>query len=244
MFNNNETQMNAGVQTGAQVDAGLRNYMLKVYNYMTVGLMITGFAGYLLTKTGLVNLLYTVENGTASINLLGILVMLAPLGLVFAISSAASKMNPQKARIMFFLFSALLGVSLMNIFLMYTLGSILKIFLITASSFGALSIYGYTTKKDLTAMGSFLIMGVFGLIIASVVNIFMQSTMLSFALSALSVLIFAGLTAYDTQKIRSMYNSYDSAAASESKAIYGALALYLDFINMFMALMNLFGERR
>ncbi len=243
MLENNK--INTGVNIGTNIDAGLRSYMLKVYNYMATGLLITGFAGYLMVATGLVNLLYSQNSqGAMSFNIFGWIVLLAPLVLVFMFNSSIGKLNIRKAQLIFFGFATLLGFSIANILLIYTGASVLKVFLITAGTFGAMSLYGYTTKKDLTGMGTFLMMGLFGLIIASIVNIFLQSSMMDFILSLIGVAIFVGLTAYDTQKIRAMYSSYDSRDVADAKAISGALALYLDFLNMFLYLMRLFGDRR
>ncbi len=245
MFDNHESHANAGVNVGATVDAGLRSYMLKVYNYMTLGLAITGFAGYLLVKTGLIMHLYSASStGGMSLNILGWIVLLAPLALVFMFSSAVNKLNVKKAQAIFFIFSTLMGLSIANVLLAYTGASVLKVFLITAGTFGGMSLYGYTTKKDLTGVGNFLIMGLWGIILASLVNLFFQSSAMDFAISCIGVVIFVGLTAYDTQKIRSMYNSYDSGEVADAKAISGALSLYLDFINLFLMLIRLFGERR
>ncbi len=171
-------------------------------------------------------------------------VMLAPLGVVFFLSARISSMSVSTAQITFWVFAGLMGLSISSIFLVYTSSAISQTFFVTAIAFGGLSLYGYTTKRDLTAMGSFLIMGVIGLFVASVVNIFLQSSALQFAVSALGVLIFAGLTAYDTQKTKEMYYAADEAATTAKKAIMGALSLYLDFINMFMFLLQLFGNRR
>src|SRR5690606_17858646 len=171
-------------------------------------------------------------------------VVLAPLALVFFMSFRIEKMSVSAAQTTFWVYAALMGLSLSTIFIVYTGESIVRTFFITAASFGALSLYGYTTKRDLTGMGSFLIMGVFGLIIASIVNIFLGSSALQFAISVLGVLIFAGLTAYDTQKIKEMYFEGDSAVASGRKAIMGALRLYLDFINLFMFMLQFLGNNR
>jgi FtsH-binding integral membrane protein len=171
-------------------------------------------------------------------------IMLAPLGVVFYMSFGIAKMTAAKAQTTFWVFAALMGASLSSIFLMYTGASITRVFFITAGTFGAMSIYGYTTKKDLTKLGSFLMMGLFGIIIASVVNIFMKSTMMYFVISILGVLIFVGLTAYDTQKIKNMYMASDSGELMGKKAVMGALTLYLDFINLFIMLLRLFGQRR
>jgi len=171
-------------------------------------------------------------------------IMLAPLAVVFYMSFGIAKMSAAKAQTTFWVFAALMGASLSSIFLMYTGASITRVFFITAGTFGAMSIYGYTTKKDLTKLGSFLMMGLFGIIIASVVNIFMKSTMMYFVISILGVLIFVGLTAYDTQKIKNMYMASDSGELMGKKAVMGALTLYLDFINLFIMLLRLFGQRR
>jgi FtsH-binding integral membrane protein len=170
-------------------------------------------------------------------------VMLAPLAMVFLLSFRVHKMSVSAAQTSFWAFAALMGISLSSIFLVYTTGSIVQTFFITAASFGALSLWGYTTRRDLSGMGSFLIMGVFGLIIAMVVNIFLASPALQFAISGIGVLIFAGLTAYDTQQIKEMYFEGDSTLVAGRKAIMGALRLYLDFINLFMFLLQFLGNR-
>jgi FtsH-binding integral membrane protein len=171
-------------------------------------------------------------------------VMLAPLGVVFYMSFGIAKMSSSKAQTTFWIFAALMGASLSSIFLVYTGASITRVFFITAGTFAAMSIYGYTTKKDLTRLGSFLMMGLIGIIIASIVNIFMKSTMMYFVISIIGVLIFVGLTAYDTQKIKNMYLVSDTGEVMGKKAVMGALTLYLDFINLFIMLLRLFGQRR
>ena len=211
-------------KSAATVDEGLRQYMIKVYNYMAAGLCLTAFAAYLVANTSLIRLFFNITPQGASLSGLGWLFLLV--------------------QGVFWGFSAVMGISLAPIFLTYTGDSITRLFLITAATFGGMSIYGYTTKRDLTAMGSFMVMGLWGVIIASIVNIFMQSSGLSFALSILTVIIFTGLTAYDTQKIRSLYLSADTGDTLSRKAIAGALELYLDFINLFLALLRLFGDRR
>jgi len=232
------------------VDEGLRAYMLKVYNYMASGILITGFISLILFKlsvitsadgsitglTGLGNALYN--------SALMWVVMLAPLGVVFYMSFGIRNMSAAKAQGTFWVFAALMGASLSSIFLIYTGASITRVFFITAGTFGSMSIYGYTTKRDLTKLGSFLMMGLFGIIIASIVNMFMQSTMMYYVISILGVLIFVGLTAYDTQKIKNMYLASDSGEVLGKKAVMGALTLYLDFINLFIMLLRLFGQRR
>ena len=172
------------------------------------------------------------------------IVMLAPLGVVFYMSFGIAKMSAAKAQTVFWIFASLMGLSLSSIFIAYTGASITRVFFITAGTFGAMSIYGYSTKRDLTKLGSFLIMGLFGIIIASLVNIFMKSAMMYFVISIIGVLIFVGLTAYDTQKIKNMYLVSDSGELMGKKAVMGALTLYLDFINLFIMLLRLFGQRR
>jgi hypothetical protein len=232
------------------IDEGLRAYMLKVYNYMASGILITGFISLILFKfsvvtsadgsiagfTGLGNALYN--------SALMWVVMLAPLGVVFYMSFGIKKMSAAKAQGTFWVFAGLMGASLSSIFLIYTGASITRVFFITAGTFGAMSIYGYTTKRDLTKLGSFLMMGLFGIIIASIVNMFMKSTMMYYVMSIIGVLIFVGLTAYDTQKIKNMYLLSDSGEMLGKKAVMGALTLYLDFINLFIMLLRLFGQRR
>lgn len=246
-FDQNRMQTGVGAQDSA-IDQGLRSYMLSVYNYMAGGLAITGVVAWLAFQAAVID-----TNGVLSLSSVGQalyasplkwVVMLAPLGLVFFLSARISKMSIAAAQISFWSFAGLMGLSLSSVFLIYTGASITQTFFVTAATFGSLSLYGYTTKRDLTAMGSFLFMGVIGLIIASVVNIFLQSSALQFAVSVLGVLIFAGLTAYDTQRIKSMYFEGDSLATASKKAIMGALALYLDFINMFMFLLQFLGDRR
>jgi hypothetical protein len=228
--------------------------MLKVYNYMASGVLLTGIISLLVFKFsgGMdITLGPTGFNGLTSpfgelIFNSGFkwLVMLAPLGIVMYLSFGIAKMSASKAQSTFWVFAALMGASLASIFIVYTQMSIARVFFITSGTFGAMSIYGYTTKRDLTKLGSFLMMGLFGIIIASVVNIFMKSTMMYFVISILGVLIFVGLTAYDTQKIKNMYLASDSGELMGKKAVMGALTLYLDFINLFIMLLRLFGQRR
>ena len=219
-------------------DEGLRSYMIQVYNYMAGGLAVTGLIAMLAASSeGLMQAIF----GTP----LQWVVMLAPLGLVFFLSFKINSMSFQAAQATFWIYAGLMGLSLSFIFLVYTGESIARIFFITAAVFGGMSLYGYTTKRDLTAMGSFLIMGLIGVILASIVNIFLKSSGLQFAVSILSVLIFTGLTAYDTQRIKQTYYAIAGAGESLGKAaIMGALALYLDFINLFIQLLHLFGQRR
>ena len=234
----------------AIIDQGLRAYMLKVYNYMASGVLLTGVIALIFFKlsvvTGASGEITGLTNFGSTIYTSGLkwVIMLAPLGVVFYMSFNIAKMTSAKAQSTFWVFAALMGASLSSIFLMYTGESITRVFFITAGTFGAMSIYGYTTKKDLTKLGSFLMMGLFGIIIASIVNIFMKSSMMYFVISILGVLIFVGLTAYDTQKIKNMYLVSDSGELMGKKAVMGALTLYLDFINLFIMLLRLFGQRR
>ena len=227
-------------------DAGLRAYMLSVYNYMAVGIALTGVVAYF-------TFMYAVEQTGAGIILtpfgsmiysspLKWVIMFAPLGVVMLFAATSHKMNPAMAQLVFWGFAVLMGLSLSSIFIRYTGQSISRVFFVTAASFGALSLYGYTTKKNLSGWGTFLFMGLIGVIIASVVNIWLQSSALQFAVSTIGVLVFAGLTAYDTQRIREVYQyvAHD-ANAVKSAAINGALSLYLDFINMFLMMLSLFG---
>ena len=225
---------------------GLRQYMLKVYNYMTAGLLITALTAFLAINTSLINLFFDVNetNQVIGMSAFGWIAMLSPLFLVFAFNWVAFKGNIAQAQMVYWAFSALMGVSIAPVLIIYTGASVTRIFLITAAMFGSMSIYGYTTKKDLSSIGSFMIMGLWGIIIASIINIFLKSPGLYYALSIISVLVFTVLTAADTQKIRTIYAESDSSEHASKKAIFGALALYLDFINMFLALLRLFGDRR
>ena len=220
----------------AVMDEGLRSYMLRVYNYMASGLALTGVVAYIVANTPfLLNAIF----GTP----LMWVVMLAPLGMVLYLGAKIRTMSVGGAQTAFWIFATLMGMSLASIFVIYTQTSIARVFFITASVFGAMSLYGYTTKRDLTGMGSFLFMGLIGVIIASVVNIFLASSALMFAISVIGVLVFVGLTAYDTQNIKNMYAESDSSAVTSKKAIMGALKLYLDFINLFIMMLRLFGSR-
>lgn len=222
--------------TDAQViDEGLRAYMLRVYNYMAMGVGITGLVAYAAVASGI----YQQIAATPFIWV----VMLAPLGMVFYLSARVGSMSVSGAQMGFWIFAGLMGLSLGWIFLAYTGTSIANVFFITAAAFGGLSLYGYTTKKDLSGWGSFLIMGLIGVIIAMVVNIFLASSALQFAISVIGVLVFSGLTAYDTQRIKEMYYVGDDGAVAGRKAIMGALSLYLNFINLFIMLLSLFGNR-
>ena len=249
-FNKQNIRTRATTAETHVIDQGLRAYMLKVYNYMASGVFLTGIISLFLFKLsvvmspdGAITGLTSIGNALYNSALMWI-VMLAPLGVVFYMSFGIRKMSAAKAQMTFWIFAALMGASLSSIFLVYTGTSITRVFFITAGTFGAMSIYGYTTKRDLTRLGSFLMMGLIGIIIASIVNMFMQSTMMHYVISVLGVLIFVGLTAYDTQKIKNMYLVSDSGEIMGKKAVMGALTLYLDFINLFIMLLRLFGQRR
>ncbi len=219
------------------IDQGLRDYMMKVYNYMTSGLAISGLVAWGFSQSPtLMGAIY----GTA----LQWVVMLAPLGFIFFLGARLQKMSTSAAQMTFWAFAAVMGISLSYIFIVFTGVSIVRVFLITSCTFAAMSIYGYSTKRDLTKFGSFLIMGLIGIIIASIVNIFLQSSAMQFVISCVGVLVFVGLTAYDTQRIKSTYYQVAGTAFAGKAAIMGALTLYLDFINLFIMLMQLFGQRR
>ena len=232
------------------VDEGLRSYMLRVYNYMTTGLLLTGLMAYFFGKASVVSneagqLIGLTSLGSTLFNTpLKWVIMLAPLGFVFYLSARMHKMSLSKAQVTFWIYSAVMGLSLSWIFIVFTQVSIVRVFFISSATFAAMSLYGYTTKKDLTSLGGFLFMGLIGIIIASLVNIFIGSSALQFAISVIGVLVFVGLTAYDTQKIKNMYYEGDSHSVSGKKALMGALRLYLDFINLFILLLYLFGQRR
>lgn len=237
-----------GFGRAAAVDAGLRAYMLRVYNYMAIGVGLTGVSAWIVFQMAV-----TQVGGQMALTPFGQtlfqtgfywVLLLAPLGLVFFLSFRIQHLAPATAQALFFFYAILLGVSLAPIFLMYTNASIARVFFISAASFGALSLYGYTTQRDLSPFGSFLIMGLFGIIIASLVNIFLASNALQFVISVVGVLVFAGLTAWDTQRIKEMYSVNDDGTVASRKAIMGALTLYLDFINLFLMLLRLFGDRR
>ena len=230
-------QMDKAQTHAAGIDVGLRAYMLRVYNYMSLGLALTGAVAFAASTS---QDLMQVIHGTP----LKWVVMLAPIGFVIFLSARMHAMKPATAQTVFWVYAGFMGLSLSYIFLAYTGASITRVFFITAATFAGMSLYGYTTKRDLSGFGSFLMMGLIGIIIASVVNMFLQSSAMHFVISVLGVLVFVGLTAYDTQAIKSMYSETDTGATQEKKAIMGALRLYLDFINLFIMLLSLFGNRR
>jgi FtsH-binding integral membrane protein len=249
---NYAVQRGVGAERAAEIDQGLRAYMIAVYNYMAIGVALTGVAAWLaFTMAGgdainPRNIMATATPfGQMLYSTVGLIVMfVATFGLVMLISFMIERMSPATALGLFMLYAALLGVFLSTIFIQYTGASITRVFFISAASFGALSLYGYTTQRDLSAFGSFLMMGLIGLLLAMVVNIFWPNGMLGFIISVAGVLIFAGLTAYDTQKIKEMYDANEDGTVTGRKAVMGALTLYLDFINLFLFMLRLIGDRR
>jgi len=232
------------------MDAGLRAYMLRVYNWMASGLLLTGIVAYLIASTPLLDAFYPLVQtpfGMArSATPLAMIAMFAPLAFVLVLSLGINRLSTTAAQSLFWLFCAAMGASLTNIFLVYTHESIVRVFFITAATFGGMSLYGYTTKADLSRFGSFLIMGLFGMVIASLINMFLQSSGLQFIISIIGVLVFTGLTAFDTQRIKSDYIQYAYAEGTEvaaKRSVYDALSLYLNFINLFMLLLQLLGNR-
>jgi uncharacterized protein len=216
------------------VDAGLRSYMLRIYNYMVAGVGLTALVAWLTYQL----------TGRALLQTLMWIFILAPLALVFFISARIHTLSVTTARRVFFVYAALVGVSLSTLLHIYTSSSITRVFFIAAATFGALSIFGYTTRRDLSGLGTFLFMGLIGIIIASVVNLFLRSTGLDWLISIVGVGIFAGLTAYDTQRIKAMYDSRDDETSAGRKSVIAALSLYLNFINLFMMMLRLAGNRR
>ncbi|MBV7378658.1 Bax inhibitor-1 family protein [Maritimibacter dapengensis] len=247
MADYNTVRAGAGARS-AQIDEGLRAHMNKVYGLMSVGLLVTAGAAWAFgTAEPLQNMLRTVNSeGGMSMTILGWIVMFLPLVMVFAFGAAINRLSAAGAQLFFYAFAAVMGVSISWIFIAFTDFSIVQTFLITSIAFAGLSLWGYTTKKDISGWGSFLIMGLIGLIVASIVNIFLGSPAIHFAISAIGVLIFAGLTAYDTQRIKNDYLAHAQAMDSEwlaKSAILGALNLYLDFVNLFMFLLQFLGNR-
>jgi uncharacterized protein len=221
----------------ADIDVGLRQYMLKVYNYMTGGLVLTGAIAYFVANSP--TILHAIY-GTP----LQWVVMLAPLGFAMLFGFKIQSMSASTAQLLYWVFAAVMGLSLSFIFLAYTGASVARVFFITAGTFAGMSLYGYTTKRDLAAMGSFMFMGLIGVVLASLVNIFIASSALQFAISVIGVVVFVGLTAWDTQRIKEMYSAGDTSEMGTKKAILGAFQLYLDFINLFVMLLQLMGNRR
>jgi uncharacterized protein len=228
--------MNFPPSISAAIDEGLRAHIQRVYGYMAGGLALTGIVAYAAAASGF-------YQSIASTPLIW-LVMLAPLGFVLALSFGIQRMSAAAAMLLFWIYAAVMGLSLGSIFLVFTGTSIARVFFITAATYGAMSLYGYTTRTDLSRFGSFLMMGLIGIVIASLLNIFIGSNTLQFVISIVGVIVFVGLTAYDTQRTKEMYLDSDSGEIAGKKAVLGALALYLDFINLFMMLLQLFGQRR
>jgi FtsH-binding integral membrane protein len=249
-FDRNVAARGGFADRAAAVDAGLRAYMLRVYNYMAAAVALTGVVAYATFNAAVVTdasgkiTALTPFGQTIFSGPLSIVLLLGTLGLVFFISFRINRLQYTTAMTLFMVYAALLGVTLSSIFLAYTGASITRVFFISAASFGALSLYGYSTQRDLSAMGSFMIMGLFGIIIASLVNIFLKSSGLDWAISIIGIGVFAGLTAWDTQRIKEMYDSMDDDGTMGRKAIMGALSLYLDFINLFLMLLRVVGDRR
>lgn len=237
-------QANARAGQAEAIDEGLRAYMLRIYNLMALGVAITGIAALGTVMLAVQNGQLTAFGQAIYASPLQWVIMLAPLAVVFIFSARIHAMSAGTAQAVFFGFAALMGMSLSSIFLVFTGESIVQVFFITAAAFGALSLWGYTTKRDISGWGSFLFMGLIGIIIASIVNIFLQSSMMGFVVSVIGVLVFAGLTAWDTQRLKNMYYQFagDSAVLGQI-AISGALSLYLNFINLFIMLLQLFGNR-
>jgi uncharacterized protein len=247
-FDRNLATVRPGYRTDVAIDAGLRAYMIRVYNYMTAGVALTGLVAWFtfsaaVTDAGGALQLTSFGHAIFASPLMWVFV-LAPLALVFVLSFGINRLSAGTALMLFFVYAGLLGLSLASIFLVYTGASITRVFFISAATFGAMSLYGYTTQRDLTGVGSFMMMGLIGIIIASLINIFLKSTGLDWAISIIGVLVFVGLTAYDTQSIKEMYNVNDDGTVAGRKAVMGALRLYLDFINLFLMLLRLFGDRR
>jgi uncharacterized protein len=253
-FDRNYAAARGGVgERAVAVDAGLRAYMVRVYNYMAAAVALTGAVSWLTFQAAGGSAITVTAGGLSGVTPFGAMILsgpvmiglvLATLGLVFFLSFRIQRLEFTTAWGLFMLYAALLGVMLTPIFLAYTGASITRVFFISAASFGALSLWGYTTQRDLSGFGSFLIMGLFGIIIASIVNIFLKSSGMEFVISVIGVLVFAGLTAYDTQRIKEMYDVNDDGTVSGRKAVMGALSLYLDFINLFLMLLRLVGDRR
>ncbi len=240
----------SGVAGVAAIDEGLRAYMLRVYNWMASGLLLTGITAYGIANTSLITLFYhavpTVYGTRIAPTGLGTLSMFAPLAFVLVMSFGVNKLSKTAVQALYWAFCVAMGASLTNIFLMYAHDSIARVFFITAATFAGMSIYGYTTKRSLAGFGSFLIMGLWGIIIAGLVNMFMHSSGLQFAISIIGVLVFTGLTAYDTQRIKVSYTQFayaEGVDGAAKRSVYDALSLYLNFINLFMLLLQIMGNR-
>jgi uncharacterized protein len=253
-FDRNIAAARTGYRTDqVAIDAGLRAYMIRIYNYMAAGVALTGVVAWFAFQAAGGDQIQVVGHQVTGVTAFGAAIfsgplmwvlLLAPLGLVMLLSFGINRLSTRTALAVFFIYAALLGLSLASIFLAYTHASIARVFFISAATFGAMSLYGYTTQRDLSGLGSFMFMGLIGIIIASLVNVFLHSTGLDWAISVIGVLVFVGLTAYDTQNIKEMYDVNDDGSIAGRKAVMGALRLYLDFINLFLMLLRLFGDRR
>ncbi len=234
-----------GTVDDVQIDVGLRQYMLRVYNYMASGLFLSGIVALLVNNSSLQELFFrATETGRPGYTGLGLLAVFGPIGLLLAMQFGAQRMKASTLQMLYWAFVGTMGVGLSTVLMIYTGVSVMRVFFITAIAFASLSLYGYTTKRDLSAFGTFLIMGLVGLLIASIVNIFMQSSMMHFIISAVGVLVFAGLTAFNTQQIKNTYFHVGGTGYAEHAAIMGAVTLYLDFINLFQFLLQFLGQRR
>lgn len=236
------------IRTGAssaEIDEGLRKYMLSIYNYLTVGLVLSGFVAYVVANVPAVNAIFyqTVDGRLAGYTGLGMIAIFAPLGILLFASFGMRNASARATQIMYFLFTALQGIGLAVLLQIYTGESVARAFFVTAAAFGGLSLYGYTTRRNLSGFGSFLIMGLIGLIIASVVNIFLASAMMTFVISAAGVLIFAGLIAYDTQRLKNAYAEGMGHESETKLVVWGALSLYINFINLMQFLLMFLGNR-
>jgi FtsH-binding integral membrane protein len=253
-FDRNLATARTGYRTDqVAIDAGLRAHMIRVYNYMASGVALTGVVSWLTYQLAGGDAIQVSGGQIAGLTTFGqavfsgpltIILCLGTLGLVFFMSYRINRLSVGTALSLFFIYAALLGLMLASVYLAYTGGSIARVFFISATTFGALSLYGYTTQRDLSPIGSFLLMGLIGIIIASLVNIFLASNAMNWMISVVGVLVFAGLTAWDTQKIKEMYSVQDDGTVTGRKAVMGALSLYLDFINLFLMMLRLFGDRR
>jgi FtsH-binding integral membrane protein len=253
-FDRNLATARPGYRTDqVAIDAGLRAHMIRVYNYMTSGVALTGVLAWLAYQAAGGDAIQISGGQISGLSGFGqalftgplpIILLLGTLGMVFLISFRINRLSAGTALMLFFVYAGLLGLSLASIFLVYSGVSITRVFFISAATFGAMSLYGYTTQRDLTGVGSFMFMGLIGIVIAMLVNIFLKSSGLDWAISVIGVLIFVGLTAYDTQRIKEMYSVQDDGTVAGRKAVMGALSLYLDFINLFLMLLRLFGDRR
>ncbi len=233
-----------GRADAAEIDAGLRQYMLRVYNYMASGLLLSGIVAFLVANTGLQSIFFQMSEGRPAYTGLGLLAVFAPIGLMLAMSFGFQRMKATTLQFLYWAFVALMGVGLALVLMSYTGVSVARVFFITAIAFGGLSLYGYLTKRNLSVFGTFLLMGLIGIVVASIAQFFIQSAAMHFVISVVGVLLFAGLTAYDTQGIKNQYFAVQSGAFEEHSAIMGAVRLYLDFLNLFQFLLHFMGVRR